>query len=145
MKKRWTPMQRDRGQTIFLAPIAFIIVLLLGGTVLEVGNLHLRQRQLDNLADSIASDAATVGFDIDEFRATGNITIDPNAANAIVGPSIAISNLPTASGGGVTVVATPDVRLEVTLTYQHQFIFGRQVFGTSQTLDATGRATLVPS
>ena len=142
---RLTKLRNDRGQTLFLAPIAFLIVVLLGGVVLEAGNLHLRQRQLDNLADSIASDAAAVGFNIDEFRMSGSITIDPAAANSVVQPAIDISNLPTASGGGVTVNPGVEPELEVTLTYVHQFVFGQQVFGATSTLQATGSATLVPS
>lgn len=133
----------ERGQAIFIMPIAFLIVVILGAATLEAGNLYLRQRQLEDLADSIASDAAGFGFDEAEFRQSGTITIDEAVAGSIVGSSIGISNLPSASGGVSVVPGTPDI--EVTLTYTHDFILGRQIFGATQELRATGNATLVPS
>lgn len=140
-------LQDDRGQTLFLAPIALLIVVLLGAITLEVAAMHLRQRQLDDLADSIANDAATVGFDVDAFRDNSTVLIiDPGRANSVVSGGIAISNLPTASAvGGVAVTAGAEPEAAVTLTYVHEFILGRAIFGASTTLTATGEAALVPS
>ncbi len=135
----------DRGQTLLLAPIGLIIVIFLGGTTLEVGAMHLRQRQLDDLADSIANDAATVGFDIDTFRETGELSIDPGAANTVVGGSIAISNLPEARSTGVRVTPGPEPSATIVLTYTHEFILGRAILGASTELTAAGEAALVPS
>ncbi len=143
----------DRGQTIFLAPIGFIIVLLLGGVTLEVGNLHLRQRQLDNLADSVASNAAGAGFDIDHFRESCETTceIRVNVASTtttnIVNQSIMSSNFAPASVTVVRVepVGAPDPGVVVDLAYTHDFVFGRQILGLSQTLTAQGNATLLTS
>lgn len=135
----------ERGQTLLLAPIGLIIVLLLGGATLEVGGMHLRQRQLDDLADSIANDAATVGFDIETFRQSGEVTIDPGAANSIVEGAIAISNLPEAQADGVIVTPGPEPTTSILLTYRYEFILGRAVFGVSTELSATGVAALVPS
>jgi len=135
----------DRGQTIFLAPVGFIIVLLLGGAVLEAGNLHLRQRQLDDLADSAASNAAGAGFDINHFRSTGAIRVDAGAARDVVDDTIGFSNLQSASVVDMSAVSAPEPGILVELSYTHDFIFGRQVFGLSQTLDAQGSASLVLS
>lgn len=137
-------VSEDRGQTVFIIPFAFLIVVALGAVTIEAGNLHLRQRQLDDLADSIASDAATVGFDTNRFRLDGAIRIDEAAAEAVIAPAIAISNLPEASPGNIAITQGGEA-IEVTLTYTHDFILGRQVFGASQDLRATGNATLVPS
>ncbi len=138
-------LRDDRGQALFLAPIGLLIVLILGLATLEVGAMHLRQRQLDDLADSIANDAATVGFDIETFRATGELRIDPSAANSVAGPAIAISNLDEASAAPA--IVTNDVEPEVTieLTYEHRHILAAQIFSPSTTLTATGTAALVPS
>lgn len=138
-------MLSDRGQTLLLAPIGLIIVILLGGATLEVGAMHLRQRQLDDLADSIANDAATVGFDIEEFRRSNEISIDAAAANSIVDDAIAISNLPEAESAGVLVTNGAEPSTTVVLTYTHEFILGRSLFGAATELTATGEATLVPS
>ena len=140
----------DRGQTIFLAPIGFMIVLLLGGVTLEVGNLHLRQRQLDNLADSVASNVAGAGFDVDHFRESCQTTCEVrvllnDTTEGIVDQSIMYSNLPLASVVGVSSVGGPDPGVTVNLEYNHEFVFGRQVLGLSQTLTAQGNATLLTS
>ncbi len=137
--------QTERGQTLLLAPIGLIIVVFLGGVTLEVGAMHLRQRQLDDLADSIANDAATVGFDIDAFRSTGELSIDAGAANSVVDTSIAISNLPEARSSGVRVIPGPEPAATIVLTYTHEFILGRAILGASTELTAAGEAALVPS
>jgi hypothetical protein len=135
----------DRGQTLLLAPIALLIVVILGSVTLEVGAMHLRQRQLDDLADSLANDAATVGFDIDEFRSTGDISINRVAANSVLSSGIAISNTPEARSFGVTVTAGPEPEATVTLMFTHEFVLGRMLFGASTELTATGEAALVTS
>jgi len=138
-------LRADRGQTLLLAPIGLLIVVFLGGATLEVGAMHLRQRQLDDLADSIANDAAAVGFDIEEFRSTGEIAIDPRAANGVIDSAIAISNLPEARGEGVSISPGPEPETAVVLSYTHEFILGRAILGASTQLTATGEATLVTS
>ncbi len=135
----------DRGQTLLLAPIALLIIMILGAVTLEVGAMHLRQRQLNDLADSLANDAATVGFDIDHFRNTGELAIDPGAANGVLGGGIAISNLPTAAAAPVSVTPGAEPAVTVALSFTHEFVLGRALFGASTELTATGEAALVPS
>ncbi len=139
-------LRDDRGQTLLLAPIAMMIVVILGAVTLEVAAMHLHQRQLNDLADSLANDAATVGFDVDAFRQTGEVRIDPTEAAKVIGPGIQISNLPTATSTGVVTV-TPGISPEaaVTLSYEHEFILGQVIFGASTTLTATGDAALETS
>lgn len=133
----------DRGQTLLLAPIALLIVIILGAVTIEVAAMHLHQRQLDDLADSLANDAATVGFDVDHFRTNpGEITIDLARANTVIAPGIAISNLPSATSSGVAVTAGAEQQATVELTYEHEFIIGQMIFGASTTLTATGDAVL---
>ncbi|MFT7474285.1 MAG: putative membrane protein [Verrucomicrobiales bacterium] len=139
------PKRDDRGQTLLLAPIALLIVVILGSVTLEVGALHLRQRQLDDLADSIANDAATVGFDVEEFRSTGTVTINAAAASSVISPSIVISNLPEARATAVDIGPGPEPSATITLSFTHEFILGRMLFGASTELSATGEAALVPS
>lgn len=136
---------RDRGQTLLLAPIALLIIMMLGAVTLEVGAMHLRQRQLNDLADSLANDAATVGFDVDHFRSTGDIAIDPTAANSVLGGGIAISNLPSAAAAPVAVTPGAEPAVTVDLTFTHEFVLGKALFGASTELTATGQAALVPS
>jgi hypothetical protein len=138
--------RRDRGQSLLLLPAGFLIVLLLGSLVLEAAALHLRQRQLDDLADSLASDAAAVGFDHDEYRRSGSVAIDPDQARSVVGPGIAISLLPDARPDGLQVIGGAEPRIEVVLSFDHEYIIGRSLLGGSpKTLTAVGRADLVLS
>lgn len=135
----------DRGQTLLLAPIALLIVMILGAVTLEVGAMHVRQRQLNDLADSLANDAATVGFDVNHFRSTGEVAIDAGAANSVLDGGIAISNLPTASASPVGVAPGAEPAVTVELSFTHEFVLGRAIFGASTDLTATGVAALVPS
>ena len=134
----------DRGQSLLLLPAGFLIVLLLGSLVLESAALHLRQRQLDDLADSIANDAAAVGFDVATFRATGRVAIDPTSATAVVDPAIDISSTPGARLESFAIVDAP-AAVSVALTLDHSYILGGLLGGGPKTLTATGRAELVLS
>ena len=136
-------LRDDRGQAMFLAPIALLIVLIMGAVTLEVASLHLQQRRLDDLADTLANDAATVGFDVTTFRTTGDITISVPLANQAIDETIMFSSLPEASMTSMR-LPEPDT-VEVDLNYEHEFILGRSLFGASTELTATGRAELVPS
>lgn len=141
---RWH--RTERGQALLLMPAGFLIVIVLLSLVIEAGAMHLHKRQLVDLADSIANDAASYGFDIDNFRATGDIAIDPAAAASIVNSSIAISELPTTSVVQVRVTAGPEPTVEIDLSYVHEYVVaGSLVGGSDQILNATGQATLVLS
>jgi len=141
-----TRSRADRGQALLLMPAGFLIVIVLLSLVVEAGAMHLHKRQLVDLADSIANDAATYGFDVEAFRATGDVAIDQSAAASIVGSSIAISELPTATVVGVRVTPGPEPSIEVDLSYVHEYVVaGTLVGGSDQILNATGQATLVLS
>ena len=144
-QRRQAETSAERGSTLLLAPIAMLIVFMLGAVTLEVAAMHLRQRQLHDLATSIANDAATVGFDVDEFRATGTISIDLSAAQSVVGPSIAISQIPEARPNGFNVGPGAEPIVEVDLALTHDFVLGQLIWGASTELTANGEAALVPS
>lgn len=133
----------DRGSTLLLAPIGLLIVMMLGAVTLEAGALHLRQRQLHDLATTVANDAATVGFDIDEFRSSGDITIDSGGAQSVVGPSIALSDIPEARPQGLNIIQGAPPTVEVDLALTHEFILGQLIWGASTELTASGQATLL--
>ena len=117
--------------------------MLLGAVTLEAGALHLRQRQLHDLATTIANDAATVGFDVDEFRSSGEVTIDAGGAQSVVGSSIAISDTPDVRVQALSVTngAPPTVQVDLALT--HEFVLGKLIWGASTELTASGQATLL--
>lgn len=136
----------DKGQSLLLLPAGFLIVLLLGSLVLEAAALHLRQRQLDDLADSIANDAAAYGFDIEAFRRTGEVAIDPARADEVIEPALSISSLPGARTESFRVIAGIEPGVEIELSVRHEYLIGRLLLGGApETLTATGRAELVVS
>ena len=139
------PETSERGSTLLLAPVAILIVPMLGAVTLEVAALHLRQRQLHDLATSIANDAATVGFDVDEFRTSGDITIDPASASSVVAPGIGLSNIPEARAQGLSITGGPEPLVAVELGLTHEFVLGQLIWGASTELTASGEAALVPS
>ena len=141
----WERPNAERGSTLLLAPIAILIVLMLGAVTLEVGALHLRQRQLHDLATTLANDAATVGFDVDDFRSSGEIDIDIDAARSVVDPGIAISNIPDSRPVGFTVVPGAEPLVQVELELTHEFVLGQLIWGASTVLNASGEAALVRS
>lgn len=135
----------ERGSTLLLAPIGLLVVMLLGAVTLEAGSMHLRQRQLHDLATSIANDAATVGFDVDQFRENGDISIDGGGAQSVVGPSIALSDIPEARAQGLSIINGPPPTVEVELALTHEFILGQLIWGASTELTASGQAVLLRS
>ena len=135
----------ERGSSMLLAPIALLIVFMLGAVTLEIASMHLRQRQLHDLATSIANDAATVGFDIDEYRASEEISIDLARARSVIDPSIQASNIPKARAGGFNIVTGGAPAVEVDLAFTHEFVLGQLIWGASTELTASGRAELVAS
>ena len=144
MRRQSTP--DERGQSFLLIPAGFLVLLLMGALVLEAAALHLHQRQLDDIADSVASDAAGLGFDEATFRMDGIVRIDRALATEGLGSTIAFSNLPDATLAAVNIDngATPEI--EVLLSYEHEYILGRALLGgTTKQLSAVGRAALVPS
>ncbi len=128
---------------MLLAPTALLIVLMLGAVTLEVAAMHLRQRQLDDLATTIANDAATVGFDTDAYRSTGTISISQARAIQVVGPSISGSDIPEARAQGFDIAPGPAPSVEVDLALTHEFVLGQLLWGTSIELTATGQAALL--
>ncbi len=141
-----TRSSHERGQSLLLLPAGFLIVLLLGSLVLEAAALHLRQRQLDDLADSIANDAAAYGFDIEAFRRTGQVAIDPDRAEGVIEAAISISSLPDARTESFRVVTGVEPGVEIELAVRHDYLIGGLLLGGApETLTATGRAELVLS
>ena len=137
------PDTSERGSTLLLAPIGLLIVLMLGAVTLEVGAMHLRQRQLHDLATTIANDAATVGFDVEEFRSSGQVAIDRTGAQSVVAPSIAISSIPEARPQSLNIVQGAPPTIEIDLAYTHEFVLGQLIWDASTELTATGQATLL--
>ena len=90
-------MRRDRGSVLFLYPVGFLIVLMLGAIAVDLGNVWLQQRRLADAADSAANDAVTYGVDQNLLRSTGELELSEARIDDIVAVSIAGQALPPAA------------------------------------------------
>ena len=131
---------------MFLYPIGFIIVILLGAIAVDLSNVWLQQRRLADATDSAANDAVTFGLDQDALRGNGIIALDPDQVAAVVRVSIAGQDLPPGVGLpsvtlGVSASGNPTVT--VSLSSNADLIFGRAVRNGGLGISATGTAELI--
>ncbi len=154
MRRAMTPLpvsigrrsRRDRGSVMFLFPVGFLIVVILGGIALDLGNVWLQQRRLADAADSAANDAATYGLDIDALRAEGAVALNEDRVLDAVRASVAGQNLPPqAAITDVRIGVGPDGGPTVTVAIdsQAELIFGRIVRNDGIAISATGTAELI--
>lgn len=137
-------MTRDRGSVLFLYPVGFLIVLMLGAIAVDLGNVWLQQRRLADAADSAANDAVTYGIDQNTLRATGELELSESRIDEIVTVSVAGQNLPPEAvitdSSGIVVGGVPAVT--VTIDSRADLIFGRFVRSGGIAISATGVAEL---
>ena len=128
-------LRGDRGSVLMMFPAAFLIMIILGAIVVDVGLSQVRARELEAVAASAANDALGA-LDIAELRTTGEVRFDLNRAEAIVAQSVAAGALPDATIVDVTVIDAggADPQLEVTLTLEVEFIMAPALPGD---LDST--------
>ena len=137
-------MRRERGSVLFLYPVGFLIVLMLGAIAVDLGNVWLQQRRLADAADSAANDAVTYGIDQDVLRTTGRIELTESRIDEIVTVSVSGQDLPPAAvvttASGTIVDGAPAVI--VTIDSSAELIFGRFVRSDGVAISATGVARL---
>ena len=116
-------------------PAAFLIMIVLGAIVIDVGLSQVRARELEAVASSAANDALGA-LDIAELRSSGEIRFDVDRARLIVADSVAAGALPDAVIVDITMidVGGPDPQIEVTLTLTVDFIMAPALPGD---LDST--------
>lgn len=130
---------------MFLYPVGFLIMLLLGAIAVDLGNAWLQQRRLVDATDSAANDAVSYGLDQDVLRREGVVELAPDRVAEVVAASVAGQGLP--AGAAVTditigVSAAGNPTVSVTITSTAELIFGRMVRGDGLPIEATGVAEL---
>jgi hypothetical protein len=68
---------RERGSVLALMPAAVLVFFVLGALAVDASLAFLGERQVSNLAASVANDAATQGIDVVRYYGTGEIVVDP--------------------------------------------------------------------
>ncbi len=137
---------RGRGSVMFLYPVGFLIILMLGAIAVDLGNVWLQQRRLADAADSAANDAVTYGVDQQSFRVTSELNLDPDRVAQIVLVSVAGQELPPAAAitridpGGTSAAGNPAV--VVTIQSNADLIFGRLLRSGGIAIEATATAEI---
>lgn len=72
-----TALHGEQGSVLALMPAAVLVFIVLGALAVDASLQFLGEREVSNLAASVANDAATQGIDPDRFYETGEIVIDP--------------------------------------------------------------------
>jgi hypothetical protein len=138
---------RDRGGVLFLFPVGFLVVVILGAIAVDLGNVWLQQRRLADAADAAANDAVAAGVDQRALRGDGSLELDADLVARIVDVSMAAQDLPPGTGGptvsfGVDGDGDPVVEVRIDATVD--LVFGRLVRSGGLAISATGVAELVP-
>lgn len=111
---RGLPAARDDAGTVTIWLLGLCVVLLaVGGLSLDLWRAFSERRALAGAADAAAVAGAS-GLDVDAFRATGEVTLDPAAARALAAANLADQvDLDALTGADIT--ATPAIVI-VTIT-----------------------------
>ena len=136
----------ERGSVLFLYPVGFLIVVLLGAIAVDLGNVWLQQRRLADAADSAANDAVTFGLDQDSLRQEGQIELDDGRVLDVVSASVAGQALPPAAAvTAITIDTGPGGNPSVTVEIESEadLIFGRIVRSGGIAIRAEGTAEIV--
>lgn len=139
-------LTRDRGTVLLMFPAAFLIMIVLGAIVIDVGLSQVRARELEAVASSAANDALA-SLDLGELRATGEIRFDLDRARIIVAESVAAGARPDAAIVDISVIGAggPEPQLAVTLTLDVDFIMAPALPGDldSTTITRTRTASVL--
>jgi hypothetical protein len=95
---RLPAVRDDRGSVLALLPAAVVIVIVLGAIAVDGTLAFLAERQVANLAASVANDAATQGLAVERFYEDGTLVLDEAlvravAADASVAAASSLSHL----------------------------------------------------
>lgn len=84
---------RERGSVLALMPAAVLVFVVLGALAVDASLAFLGEREVSNLAASVANDAATQGIDVQRYYATGELVIDPVRVEEVAQLALATSEL----------------------------------------------------
>lgn len=116
---------RERGSVLALLPAAVMIFIVLGAIAVDGSLTFLAERQLSNLAASIANDAATEGIDVVRFYDTGELVLDGSLVQAVADAAVASSALEHLDDLAVDVEVVAADTVAVTVTARTRSLFSR--------------------
>jgi hypothetical protein len=74
---------RERGSVLALMPAAALVFIVLGALACDSAIAYLGEREVSNVAASVANDAATEAIDLDRYYATGEVVLLPARVAAV--------------------------------------------------------------
>lgn len=74
---------RERGSILALMPAAALVFVVLGSLAVDSAVAYLGEREVSNVASSVANDAATEGLDLERYYATGELVLLPERVQAV--------------------------------------------------------------
>lgn len=132
----------DDGSSLMLMPVAVLIVLLLGAIAFDLSVVHLAHRDLLDVAESAANDAATEALDQLALRRDGAYRIDPGLAASSLDRSLARHRVDQAVTARSIVVGPAGDQVTVELERPVPYVFATSLPGEHGTT-VRARATAV--
>lgn len=137
-------MRSERGSVLALMPAAVMILIVLGAIAVDGSLAFLAERQVSNLASSIANDAATQGIDVVRFYDDGTLVLDEALVQAVADAALVQAIESLAHLDDLTIeVAVVDVdTVEVSVRARTKTLFSRALPASVEHRDvgATARA-----
>lgn len=130
---------RERGSVLALMPAAVLVFIVLGSLAVDASMTFLAERQVANLASSVANDAATQGIDVVHYYATGELVIDPARVQDVADAAMVGSGLAHLSDLSIETDVTGDV-VAVRVQARVRSLFSRVLPGGLDSRDVAASA-----
>ena len=135
----------EHGSTLLLAPVMFLILLMLAGITVDWSSAFLAKREALNAADAAANDATAAAIDAATFQDDDTIVLDGSVAQRVALESLRrrLSSIKDLRATATVVDDPPGVTVVVTgsinTLFSRAFPFGRRTISIS----ATGSAVAI--
>jgi Flp pilus assembly protein TadG len=136
----------DRGSALVLIPVCVLILVSLGGLIIDSVGTYYQQRQLNDVASSLANRIATKAIDLNIYYASDGKTISIDTAQA---SQMTIATQASLGNKYLTdVVITPDIQgaqvhISVTAKAHHIILSSLPGSVNSVSIQASATAELV--
>ena len=133
----------DSGTVLFLVPVAFLIVMLLGSIAADFSLVLQARRDLTEVAGAAANDAATRSIDVNVLETTGDLKfVSASRLNDVVNDTLARQSLGAMVITSVrvwddTLPGSAEPRVAVELTATVNYVFAQAVPGIAHSRSIT--------